>query len=177
MTQITIPIRTGPNYISFPATSTETFNTIFISSGIMERILSFKTYDPTLGLIDVSYYETIEKGKGYILTLDVISQGTISFIGEEYSITFNELKSRILRGSNLIGPGNIPITLQPWCRVIDADTNIPVNIIEPQHAYWITYADCIQPTTEAFLFISVIGLGIAMISLFVSLRSKNITNQ
>ncbi len=57
----------GRNYISFPATSSDNFDTIFTNSGIKDNISKFFTYDPILGYTDeklgytdVSYFDYID---------------------------------------------------------------------------------------------------------------------
>lgn len=171
MTQITIPLNTGPNYISFPAISTDNFGTIFIISNIKQDILSFYKYDPIISpyWTPVSDFEYIEKGRGYVI--DISSSGTISYEGTEYTITLDELRSKLLRGWNLIGPGSNILSIPDWCKIRDS-AGFPTTQLEPTKSYWVDYYECIVPTTEPYLFISIIGLSVALISLFISLGHR-----
>lgn len=169
MTQITIPLIAGRNYISFPAISSDNFEGIFISSGIMDNIEKFFTYDAISGWMDVSCFEYIKEGRGYIL--DMTNPGDIIYDGIEYTLTFDQLKSRILEGWNLVGPGAVPIASPFWCRAIDMKTGSSVTQLEPKNAYLIYYYSCIAPKGEPVLLISSFSLGIAIISLLIALKS------
>ncbi len=173
MTQITINLNIGHNYISFPGTSIDNFGTIFTISNIKQNIISFLKYDPILSpnwtLVNDS--EFIEEGRGYLLDLSL--PGTISYEGTEYNLTFEQLRSKLLRGWNLIGTGSNILYISDWCKIRDPITDFPVNQLEPSKSYWVDYYECIRPTTEPYLFISILGLGIAMISLFISMNSKS----
>jgi hypothetical protein len=176
MTQITILLNAGPNYISFPAISSENFGTMFTTSNIKQNIRSFSRYDPIISqATEVSDYEYIEDGRGYVL--DMLSPGTITYDGIEYILTFNQLKSKLLRGWNLIGTGYNSLDIPNWCITIDPTTGFPVSRLESAKSYWIDYYSCIQPTTEPFLFMSIVGIGIAIISLIISLNPKKISNK
>lgn len=68
MTQIIISLLQGDNFISFPATSPDNFETIFTSSGIINNIPEngFTRFNPmTQSTEPVKYTEHIEKGAGY----------------------------------------------------------------------------------------------------------------
>lgn len=142
----TISLIAGPNHISFPATSSDNFGTIFTMSGIKANIIRFLTHDPILGYTDVSDFEYIDKGRGYIL--DITAPGDIIYDGIEYILTFDQLKSRLVEGLNFVGPGSVPITPPYWCIVRDIDS-VPVTKLEPMNAYLIYYDNCLQPTFNA----------------------------
>jgi len=175
MTVITIHLNAGPNYISFPAVSTENFSMILAGiSGMIEvrdGVRLFYKYDPILSpyWISVSDFELIEKGRGYYIS--VITPGDIVYNGVEYTFTFDQLRSRLLREWNLVGAGSNILSIPNWCKIVDPITGFPVTQIEPTKSYWIEYYDCLQPIIEPYLFISIISLGISIISLFISLRS------
>ena len=154
MVPITIPLMAGRNYISFSAISSDNFGTIF--TGIKANIIKFFTYDPVSGWTDVSDFEYIDEGRGYIL--DMATPGNIiTYDGIEYALTFNQLKSRLIEGLNLVGPGYVPIIPPNWCRVLNADTNFPVTQLEPNKSYLIYYNDCIKPTVGVESVLGVIG--------------------
>lgn len=142
MTQITIPIKTGDNYISFPAISTDNFETILINSQIKNNIDKFIKFDPMLQKEEPINYLTdyIEEGRGYYIYSTV--DGNITYNGIEYILTFDQLISQIFMGWNLIGVGSISIIPLSWCKVIDPETLFSVSILEPTKAYWINYDDC-----------------------------------
>lgn len=170
--QISMSLITGRNYISFPATSTDNFGTIFIVSGIKDNIILFQTYDTILGNFTlISDFEYIEPGRGYII--DVISPGTITYDGIEYTFSFDQFKSRLVEGWNLVGTPN-PMYIPGWCKILDPITNFPVSKIEPKKSYWANYFNCLEPKTEPILLISAIGLGIALISLYISLKGAKV---
>ena len=154
MVPITIPLIAGRNYISFRAISSDNFGTIFSMSGIKADIIRFFTYDVS-GWTDVSDFEYIDEGRGYIL--DIATPGNIAYDGIEYTLTFNQLKSRLIEGLNLVGPGYVPIIPPNWCRVLNADTNFPVVQLEPNKSYLIYYNDCIKPTVGVESVLYVIG--------------------
>jgi len=174
MTLTTISLNTGPNYISFPATSTDNFGTILSGiSNIIEtrdNIRLFYKYDPIL-LRDwtvVSDFEFIEQGRGYYIS--VTSPGNITYEGAEYTITFDQLRSRLLKGWNLVGTGSNTLSIPNWCRTIDPVTTLPIIQLEPTRSYWVDYDDCIQPIINPFIVILSISLAVSITSLWLSLR-------
>lgn len=159
MTLITIPLVLGQNYISFPASSTYNFRKIFTDSGVMDNIATdtlenkmLYRYDPIFKndwvLIDIDL-GFIEKGEGYYLYVTSVPPGVITYDGVEYVITFDQFKSRILRGWNILGVGKDPIVVQTWCKILDPMTMTPVTILEPKHSYLVNYDECIQPGTPS----------------------------
>lgn len=145
----------GKNYISFPASYAYNFRILFTESGIMNDIMTdvpgnklFYKYDPIfeqgLVLVDLDF-EYIEPGKGYRLDIISESPGSIIYDGIEYTITFDQFKSRVVKGLNLLGVGKDQIIPQAWCKIFDPKTMTPVTILEPKHAYAVYYDDCIQP--------------------------------
>jgi hypothetical protein len=150
MTQIEIPLTIGDNYISFPATSTNTINDILTSSGIKANISKFIKWDSIqqkevpVATDDTEY---IEEGRGYYLY--ITSPGTIIYDGTEYSITYDQFISHIVQGWNLLGIGKDTIVPQTWCKIIDPITSLPITILQSGHSYWVNYSDCIQPTSAS----------------------------
>ncbi len=175
MTEITIPLIQGKNYISFPAYyPTYNFRTIFTSSGTINDIGTdpsgnkmFYRYDPMLGnyvLIDIDT-EYIEEGKGYYLYITSISPHNIVYEGTEYSITFDQFKSRIIKGWNLLGIGKDVIVPTSWCKILDPITNTQVSILEPTKSYMVNYDECTIPersygTTIAIIASTLVSLAI-----------------
>lgn len=165
MIQVEIPLTEGDNYISFPATSTlySNFRELFTDSGMIDNVDILYKYDPMLGdtiPLDLDIYY-MEEGKGYILRIkpsDIPIQH-IRYEGIEYTIpmTFDLLRSMLLRGLNLVGVGSTTITLINWCRAIDGKTRSLVTQLEPKKAYWIYYDECVQPTYNVKSVITVIG--------------------
>lgn len=155
MTEITIPLTQGKNYISFPALPspfpTYNFRTIFTSSGTINDIGTdpsgnkmFYRYDPMLGnyvLIDIDT-EYIEEGKGYYLYITSISPHNIVYEGTEYSITFDQFKSKIIKGWNLLGVGKDAIVPTSWCKILDPITDTQVVILKPTKSYMVNYDEC-----------------------------------
>lgn len=148
MIQITIPLAQGDNFLSFPSSSTNTFGDIFTSSTIKDKITKFVKYHPILGEISVSDSDHIEEGIGYHMYITIPGSIIYDSIGDYY-ITFDQLKSRILKGWNLLATGNNTIILPLWCEVIDANTRLPTTILEPKNAYWINSDACIKPVFNA----------------------------
>ncbi len=141
-----IPLTIGDNFISFPATSSSTINDILTSSGIKGNILKFIKWDSIQQKeipIVIDGIEYIEEGRGYYVY--VTSPGTIAYDGTEYTTTFDQLKSRIVKGWNLLGVGKDTIIPQTWCKIQDPITLLPVTILQPNHSYWINYDECVQP--------------------------------
>lgn len=163
MVQIEIPLTLGDNYISFRATSSSTIDEILTSSGIKANILKFIKWDSIQqGEVPVNIYGTeyIEEGIGYYLY--ITSPGTILYEGTEYSITFDQFRSRIVREWNLLGTGKDIIVPQTWCKIIDPVTSLPITALQPNHSYWVYYDDCIQPVipsieSSSFAAIATIG--------------------
>ncbi len=167
MTSVTIHLVQGQNFISFPASSAYNFSTIFTDSGIINDIgadlsanKTFYRYDPIsndyiLINLDAAY---IEEGKGYYLYIISTHPGNIVYDGIEYSITFDQFKSRIVKGWNLLGVGKDPVVPQTWCKILDPITNAPVTILEPTKSYMVNYDDCITPKFNVELAISVVSI-------------------
>lgn len=152
MTEITLI--EGGNFISFPSASRDTFGDILASSMIKDKITKFAKYHPILGEIPITDSNHIEEGIGYYLYITIPGSIIYDSIGD-YHITFDQLKSRILKGWNLLSTGNNTITLPSWCSIIEANTGLHVTKLEPMKAYWINYDDCVKPTfgTESVLYI------------------------
>ena len=156
MTLITILLNEGNNYISFPSSSTSTIGDILTSSTIKDKITKFIKYHPILGEIPITDSDYIEEGIGYYLYITI--SGIIIYNGiTDYQITFDQLKSRILNGWNLLATGNNILILPSWCNVIDANTGLPVTQLEPANAYWINFTDCIKPTFGTGSALYIIG--------------------
>lgn len=172
MAPITIPLFQGINYISFPALSSYNFRTLFTDSGIINNISidpsqnkKFYRYDPILGdyiLIDLDF-GYIEQGKGYLLFMEFPQ--IIIYDGGEYTMTFEQFKSRIIKGWNLLGVGKDIIIPQSYCTILDPATMFPVTILEPKHSYLVNYDECIMPdrsygTTIAIVASSLVAFAI-----------------
>ena len=158
MTTITIPLIQGrTNYISFPATSSDNFETIFTSSGIINDIPEnrFTKFNPrTQSMEPVNYTNHIEKGVGYEIFVN--SPANIIYEGIEFTMTFDEITPRLLPGWNLIGVGtNIMIPLG-WCKIFDSDNNV-VTQLYPMRAYWINDDHCTKPTMSYGTSIAIIA--------------------
>lgn len=181
-TQITINLISGRNYISFPATSPDNFGTIFTDSGIKTNIQQFSTYNSILdywspiisGQIDISNIEYIDKGRGYIL--DISTSGQITYSGEEYILTFDDIRSILVEGWNLIGTGSLAVTTPNWCRVIDTNTGFPITELQPKKAYLVFYNNCQQPVIDPLVVIFGAGLAISILSLWISLKKPKKTD-
>lgn len=159
MTQTTIPLVQGENFLSFPSASTDSFGYILTSSTIKDNISNFYKYHPILGPIPVMDTDHIEEGVGYHL-YSTISGNIIYDSTGDFYITIGRFESRILKGWNLLATGSNTIILPSWCNIIDANTGIPVTQLEPTKAYWINYDDCTQPrfgAESALAFIGAIG--------------------
>lgn len=171
MTQIEIPLPLKDNYISFPATSTDTLRDILISSGVKDNVSYFAKWDSIQNnFVDVdigtSGTEQIEEGRGYLLR--ITSPGTIIYEGIEYSMTFDQFKSRIVTEWNLLGVGNNTIVPKSWCRILDPSTGqspLPVTILEPKHAYWSYGNECIQPGSNIVTIIGITASSLIIYSL------------
>lgn len=171
-TPTTIPLIQGQNYISFPASSVYNFRTIFTDSGIINDIGTdafqnkmFYRYDPILNnyiLVDLDLGH-IEQGKGYYLYVTSLSPGAIVYDNViEYVVTFDQFKSRIVKGWNLLGVGKDSIVPQTWCKILDPTTMTPVTILETKRSYLVNYDECIQPDvpsvgSSSFAAIAAIG--------------------
>jgi len=159
MTQITIPLVQGDNFISFPASSANTFGDIFTSSTVRDEISNFYKYHPILGPIPVMDTDHIEECIGYHLYITIPGNIIYDSTGDFYT-TLGRFESRILKGWNLLATGSNTIILPSWCNVIDAKTGIPATQLEPTKAYWINSEDCSQPrfnAGSALYFIGAIG--------------------
>lgn len=174
MTSITIPLKIGPNYISFPATSTENFGNILAGIKDIIEIVNdtrlFYRYDPILPpyWLPVDDIDFIEQGRGYYIS--VTSPGELTYEGVEYYLTIEQLRSRILRGWNLVGTGSNALSMTKWCKVIDPTTGFPIAQLEPTKSYWVDYYDCVEPVTEPILLIASAGLLVSIISLYAASR-------
>lgn len=177
MTIITIPLVQGPNYISFPASSVYNFRTIFTNSGIIDDIGAdasgnkmFYRYDPILNNYAIVNVDTgrIEEGKGYYLYITSTSPNNISYEGIEYSTTFDQFKSRIVKGWNLLGVGKDSIVPQFWCKILDPITNVPVTILEPTKSYMVNYDECVSPSGGSIE--SAVGFSVSLFFLIYMLR-------
>lgn len=180
MAIITIQLVQGQNYISFPASSIYNFRTIFTNSGIMNDIMTdtsgnklFYRYDPIfkkdLVLIDLDS-GFIEQGNGYLLYVISESPGIIIYDGIEYTVTFDQFKSRIVQGWNLLGVGKDSIVPQTWCKIFDPTTMTPVTILEPKRAYLVNYDECIQPAVSSIgysSFVVIAGLGTILFTYYM----------
>lgn len=187
MTTISISLTAGDNYISFPATSTDNFGMILqnIDSNIDHdsngNKLFFK-YDPITTPYSIDYwttvkdYDFIEQGRGYLLKMN--SPANLEYDGIEYNLTFDQLKSRLMTGVtgwNLVGTGKNIITQPNWCKLIDPMTGFPVTQILPKNSYWVNYNDCQIYPLDPLIIIFGLGLGISILSLYISLKKPGIS--
>lgn len=162
-----IDLTEGDNFISFPSASADSFGDIFTSSTIKDEITKFVKYHPILGEIPVSDSEHIEEGIGYHIYITIPGSIIYDSIGDYY-ITFDQLKSRILKGWNLLATGNNTIILPSWCNVIDANTRFPAIQLEPKKAYWINYDDCTKPIFNAGSVLSIMGaIGTVLFTIYL----------
>lgn len=167
MTQITIPLVQGVNFLSFPSSSTNTIGDILTSSTIKDKITKFIKYHPILGEIPILDSDYIEEGIGYYLYI-TISESIIYEGITDFYITFDQLKSRILKGWNLLSTGNNTIIIPSWCNVIDANTGLNTTQLEPMKAYWINYDNCRQPTFDVESTLFVIGaIGTVLFTIYL----------
>lgn len=157
LTQITIELVEGENYLSFPATSTDDFATIFTLSGIINNIPEnqFTKLDPlTQNMIPINYTAHIEKGIGYKLVVN--SPCNIIYDGEEFTMTFDEITSHLKPDWNLIGTGSNIIIPSSYCKIYDPYYNI-VTELYPANAYRIHYSNCIEPSMNYGTTIAVVA--------------------
>lgn len=168
MTIITIPLVQGPNYISFPATSSDNFDTIFTGSGIINNIPEnqfTKLNHLTQMMEPVNYNEYIQKGIGYKLYVN--SPANIIYDGTEFTMTFDELASIILPGWNLIGTGSNTIIPLNWCKTFDPYYNV-VTHLYPMNAYWIYYDFCKpSPGIGSSAFTAIAALGTVLFTYYL----------
>jgi hypothetical protein len=177
MTTITIPLAQGPNYISFPASSINNFRTIFTDSNMINDIGTdtlgnklFHRYDPILNsyvLINIDM-GIIEKGQGYYLYIASTSPHNIVYDGIEYILTFDQFKSRIIKGWNLLGVGKDIIVPTSWCKILDPITNTSVTTLEPTKSYMVNYDDCTQPSSTSAS--DMLGLAVSSLMLIYLLK-------
>jgi hypothetical protein len=160
MTENTINIIIGENFISFPEGSTSTFREIFVNSGIFDNVDSLKEYDPitnTFPIIDMNT-DSPREGIGYILKMkpNGYTIPPIIYEGNPFPTEMNleVFKSMVYNGWNLLGTDNNIIDVSSYCRCIDASTNMQTNKILPKKAYWIHSTECAQPTTNYELLVS-----------------------
>lgn len=174
---VTIPLSIGENYISFPLRYEYSLMTLFTQSGIADSIAKLEKLDPISGnyiSIDINF-EYTEEGRGYKLTTKAdTSILPIVYTGIEYPIhmTFDILRSILLKGWNLIGPGSDIITIPNWCKARDPKTMIPVGQLEPTKAYLMYYDECTVPTIDPLVPIFGAGLVISIVSLWLALRGR-----
>lgn len=162
-----IVLTEGYNFISFPSASADTFGDILTSSTIKDKITKFIKYHPILGEIPVTDSDYIEEGIGYYISITIPGSIIYDSIGDYY-ITFDQLKSKILKGWNLLATGNNTIILPSWCNVIEANAGIHTNQLKPMKAYWINYDDCLQPTfnTESALYV-IAAIGTVLFTIYL----------
>lgn len=165
MTQITIPLNIGINYISFPATSIDDFWSIFTKAGIIKNIVIFKRFNSVLQQFEiVDYTEHIIRGMGYYI--NVSSKSNISYDGIEYTLLFNELQKMLIQGWNLVGTGINDIEPLNWCKIIDPVTNLQSSLIITKRAYWINFDDCVLTSKASInLWVGILGLAISILYL------------
>jgi len=171
MTQIEIPLTLGDNFISFRATSTSSINEILTSSGIKGNISKFIKWDSIQQKevqVAIDGTEYIDEGRGYYIY--ITAPGTIVYEGTEYSVTFDQFRSRIVQGWNLLGTGKDVIVPQTWCRTIDPITSLPIITLQPNHSYWVYYDDCIQPIASSVgssSFAAIAALGTILFTFYM----------
>lgn len=160
MTQNTITLNIGENFISFPEGSTSSFRQIFTDSGMLANVVSINRYDPVISSfkpVDLDL-DLIYECRGYILTIK--STGTpilpIIYDGIPFPITmnFDKLKLFLFSGWNLIGTDTNTIDTPDWCVFIDAFSGIRTNKILPTKAYWINSKECQVPIKDYGLLVS-----------------------
>ena len=168
MTHIEIPLVLGDNYISFRATSINTINEILTTSGIKGDILKFIKWDPIQQKeipIAVDGTEYIQEGRGYYLF--VSSPGIISYEGTEYSLTFDQFTSRIVKEWNLLGTGKDMIVTQSWCKIMDPVTLLPVTILQPDHSYWVNYDECMKTSIGSSALTALAAVGTVLFAYYM----------
>lgn len=159
MTLISIPLQIGNNYISFPATSTDNFLTIFTSSTIINNITQFSKFNSVLQQFQVVLYtDHIEEGVGYFIT--VSAQSVIVYDGPEYTLQFADINSMIVKGWNLVGPGSMSIQFPAYCKVTDPITGFSVTQLFPTHAYWINSDSCQISLEGIYTGLAIISTGL-----------------
>lgn len=169
MTQISIPLYVGENYVAFPEGSTNNFRTIFTNSGIISDIVTLYRYDPILeSFVQINLdLETIQQGRGYILTVSFTGNPvpTIVYEGVPFSnsMNFGILKSMLMKGWNLIGTDTNTINVENWCRCIDGQTGLETHQILPLKSYWISTDECEKSSKDMVLILT---LGIFLLSIY-----------
>jgi hypothetical protein len=163
MSQVSIPITTGENWISFPEDSSDNLSTIFTKSGIANSISTVYQYNSiTSGYEITSLQSLVIEGRGYHIIAS--GNGTISYMGTPYKrkLTFDILSQSLMRGWNLIGTDNntIDISNNSWCKVTDAQANFAVTELVPGKAYWIYSEDCNRPMLglDMLTKVSIVGV-------------------
>ena len=172
MTQISIQLGSGENWISFPEGSSDNFDTIFRRSGISTSTTIVYQYNPiTAGFVQINLSSNIKEGKGYHILST--SPGTISYNGTPYEMkmTFDVLRTSLMNGYNLVGTDNniINISNYDWCKIVDAQTNFAVKELLPMKAYWVFYPDdCKMPSFGIDLQtkLAIVGLSITIYLVF-----------
>ena len=171
MSQVSIPITQGENWISFPEDSSDNISTIFTKSGIANSITTVYQYNSiTSGYEVTSLQSLVIEGRGY----HIIStgNGTISYMGTPYKrkMTFDILNKSLMRGWNLVGTDNntMDISNYGWCKVTDAQINFVVTELVPGKAYWIFFEDCKMPSFGIDLQtkLAIVGLSITIYIVF-----------
>lgn len=165
MSQISIPIVKGENWISFPEDSSDNISTIFAKSGIANSITTVYQYNSiTSDFSIVSLQSLVIEGRGYHII--ATGDGTISYMGTPFTrkMTFDILSQSLMRGWNLVGTDNntIDISNNSWCKVSDAQANFAVTELVPGKAYWIYSDDCKRPMLGLDTLTKVTILGVAI---------------
>lgn len=171
MSQISIPITLGENWISFPEDSSDNLSTIFTKSGVGNIITTVYQYNSiTSGYEVTSLQSLVIEGRGY----HIIStgNGTISYMGTPYKrkMTFDTISKSLMRGWNLVGTDNdtIDISNNDWCKITDAQINFAVTELVPGKAYWIFSDDCRQPKLglDTLTKVTIVGVAITAYVVF-----------
>jgi hypothetical protein len=171
MSQVSIPITIGENWISFPEDSSDNLNTIFTKSGILNSISTVYQYNSiTPGYEVTNLQSLVIEGRSY----HIIStgNGTISYMGTPYKkkMTFDEISKSLMRGWNLIGTDNntIDISNNSWCKISDAQANFAVTELVPGKAYWIYSDDCKRPALglDTLTKVTIVGVAITAYVVF-----------
>ena len=171
MSQISIPIVTGENWISFPEDSSDNLLTIFAKSGISSSISFVYQYNSiTSGYEITNLQSLVIEGRGYHIISN--GNGTISYMGTPYKrkMTFDVISKSLMRGWNLVGTDNntIDISNNDWCQITDAQTNFAVAELVPGKAYWIYSEDCQKPKLglDTLTKVTIVGVAITAYVVF-----------
>jgi hypothetical protein len=177
MTIITIALSQGENFISFPATSNDNFETIFTNSEVINHIVQngFIKFNPIMNAFEnVNLTRYIEKGVGYDIIVDT-SGLNITYDGTEYNLSFAQLSSNLLPGWNLIGSGSNLVKPLDWCRVLDPVdyySNI-ITTLFPTKAYWVFQSNCTKPTINISSLVFMFGeIGTVLFTIYLLRKFK-----